>query len=235
MKMQLLILKKWNKKKVKFFGPTFSPREYFLWYFANYTWLSEINSNQVQFILLEHLEEAWVLAAFCLRAVWQRRLRCPSPRRPVPGVPKTHTSGARWPYLHSCPHTWLFTKLWLSVHQAPPPSPDNESRCLLSPLASNQRRCSLPVSPPLILLRAKNSAWKKCTRYKHVMYTNYVNLRRCRWLGVDCGFRIRSGSLKFECGRHVTLITAQPQPSIPLSPVIHLCWLSPADKAAHKS
>lgn len=115
------------------------------------------------------------------------------------------------------------------------PRPDNESRCLLSPLASNQRRCSLPVSPPLILLRAKNSAWKKCTRYKHVMYTNYVNLRRCRWLGVDCGFRIRSGSLKFECGRHVTLITAQPQPSIPLSPVIHLCWLSPADKAAHKS
>lgn len=31
------------------------------------------------------------------------------------------------------------------------------------------------------------------------------------------------GSLKFECGSHVTLITAQPQPNIPLSLVIHLC------------
>lgn len=29
--------------------------------------------------------------------------------------------------------------------------------------------------------------------------------------------------LKFECRCHMTLITAQPQPHIPLSLVIHLC------------
>lgn len=67
------------------------------------------------------------------------------------------------------------------------------------------------------------------------MYTNYVNLQCCRWPSVDCGFRIRRGSLKFECGSHVTLITAQPQPNILLSLVIHLCWLSLTDKTVQKS
>lgn len=87
--------------------------------------------------------------------------------------------------------------------------------CLINSVA-------LPVSPQLILLRTKNSEYK-CTLHKHVMYTNYVNLQCCRWPSVDCSFRIRRVSLKFECGSYVTLITAQSQPNIPLSLVIHLC------------
>ena len=67
------------------------------------------------------------------------------------------------------------------------------------------------------------------------MYTNYVNLQCCRWPSVDCSFRIKRGRLKFERVSHVTLITAQPQPNIPLSLVIHLCLQSLTDKTMQNS
>lgn len=52
--------------------------------FANCMWLNAINSNQVQFIPAEQLEEAWVSLVSCLTAA----PGCPSPQRLHPGVDK---------------------------------------------------------------------------------------------------------------------------------------------------
>lgn len=133
-------------------------------------------------------------------------------------------------YLHSGPNTWLFTNRIVSSSIFPETTSPAVCSCYLCLINS----VAPPVSPQLILLRAKNSGYK-CTLYKHVMYTNYANLQSCRWSSVDCSSRIRSGRLKFERGSHVTLITAQPQPNIPLSLVIHLCSLSLTDKTMQNS
>lgn len=145
---------------------------------------------------------------------------------PVPGVGKVLVSVAHWP----------------TCTLAPTPGCSPNSDCQFIHFQQDNKSCclclincvALSASPQLILLMPKNSR-KKCTLYKHVMYTNYVNLQCCRWPSVDCSFRIRRGCLKFERGSHVTLITAQLQPNIPLSFVIHLCLLSLTDNTLQNS
>lgn len=142
------------EKKKDFSVSTFAPREYFLWYFANYTWLSEINSNQVQFIPLEHLEACW-LPSVCELS---DRDGC-AVHHPAPWFQVYRRRRAQVALLPS--HLAVHHTLIAGSPGFPFTNPDNASRCLLSPLASNQRRCFLAVSPPLILLRTKKSAWKK--------------------------------------------------------------------------
>lgn len=83
--------------------------------FANCTCASVINSNQVQFILVEQLEEAWVLPVYCLWAVWEEG-QAVDHLSPSSRCREGACVRCTLAYLHSGPRTWPFTKPWLLVH-----------------------------------------------------------------------------------------------------------------------